>query len=277
MARAHVECIHVDDLAWSPAALPGSQGVARQKILSMDWETKAASIYMQFEAGWQRPRGYHHADTEYYVVEGELKVEARVLYPGCYFRAPKYLAVGPLSSENGCTLLYYREGPAGYAISERSMGKIDAAATFVDTNEMEWDEIFVDGPPTGLKIKLLFLDPVTKAYSRLIRAEPGWVDHRLAHHPCMEEAFTLAGDMEYNFGPLQPGTYFYRPPRIKHGHFIAGPQGTVWLIRTDGELVNLYTSPEGEPENYDPHSDLAPVQAEPVRTKSVGEWDGDGR
>lgn len=277
MARPHVECVHVDDLAWGPAELPYSEGGCRQKVLSMDWDTRAASLYMQLDPGWRRPRGYHHADTEYFVLEGDLTIEDKKLTRGCYFRAPKYLAVGPMHSEGGCTLLYYREGPPSFAVSQRNMGKVTKQATFVDTNEMEWGDIFVEGPPSGLQIKLLWMDEETKAYSRLIRALPGWTDTRLAHHPVMEEAFTLAGEMDYNFGHLAPGVYFYRPPRIKHGHFRAYDSGTEWLIRCDGELVNLYTDEEGRPENYDPNGDLAPLPAEPIRSVSLGEWDGDGR
>ena len=98
---------------------------------------------------------------------------------------------------------------------------------------------------------------VTGFYTRLVHASEGWTDHRLAHHPCYEEAYTVQGHMEYNFGTLDLGTYFFRPARVKHGHFTTMEGGATWLLRSDGELLNWYTQNEwvrwgGEAVNYGP-------------------------
>jgi hypothetical protein len=63
--------------------------------------------------------------------------------------------------------------------------------------------------------------------------------------------------MEYNFGTLDPGCYFFRPARIKHGHFVSEEGGVTFLLRSDGELFNWYTQNEwvrwgGEATNYGP-------------------------
>ena len=63
--------------------------------------------------------------------------------------------------------------------------------------------------------------------------------------------------MEYNFGTLDLGTYFFRPARVKHGHFTTMEGGATWLLRSDGELANWYTQNEwvrwgGEGVNYGP-------------------------
>ncbi len=63
--------------------------------------------------------------------------------------------------------------------------------------------------------------------------------------------------MEYNFGTLDLGTYFFRPARVKHGHFTTMEGGATWLLRSDGELLNWYTQNEwvrwgGEAVNYGP-------------------------
>lgn len=124
------------------------------------------------------------------------------------------------------------------------------------------------GPMPGLFIKYLHVDPVIGFYTRLVHAQEGWADHRLAHHPCYEEAYTTQGHMEYNFGTLDLGTYFFRPARVKHGHFTTMEGGATWLLRSDGELVNWYTQNEwvrwgGEAVNYAPGG-------------GRGRWDGDG-
>lgn len=282
MARPHVECVDIRDLPWGPANLVNSNAKARQKVLSIDWNTRAASLYMQLEPGWTRAKGYHHADTEIYVIDGELTVGDHRLYAGCYYRVPKYKAVGPFESQRGATVLYFREGPPSYAVSHRDMGTVQEAPIFVDTNEMDWKDAFVPHDRTvvdgaaSLQIKLLYRSPITHFYSRLVRAPAGWSDTRLSHHPVMEEAYGLEGFMDYNFGRMTPGTYFYRPPRIKHGNFRTGPNGFVFFCRDDGELVNLHTDEKGNAINYDPHGDLAPVTAEPIRSISFGDWDGEG-
>ena len=122
---------------------------------------------------------------------------------------------------------------------------------------MKWDAVPNPGPMPGLFIKYLHVDPVTGFYTRLVHAQEGWSDHRLAHHPCYEEAYTTQGHMEYNFGTLDLGTYFFRPARVKHGHFTTMEGGATWLLRSDGELANWYTQNEwvrwgGEGVNYGP-------------------------
>src|SRR5690606_41333409 len=105
---------------------------------------------------------------------------------------------------------------------------------------VQWDAVPNPGPMPGLFIKYLHVDPVTGFYTRLVHAQEGWSDHRLAHHPCYEEAYTTQGHMEYNFGTLDLGTYFFRPARVKHGHFTTMEGGATWLLRSDGELKNWY-------------------------------------
>jgi hypothetical protein len=97
-----------------------------------------------------------------------------------------------------------------------------------------------------------------------------------------EEAFTLDGTMEYNFGDLKEGTYFFRPARVKHGHFKAGEEkGTVFLIRVDGQLINWastdhHVEVHATPINYDPKTEGPVIAGIPVRSRSTGHWDHDG-
>ena len=78
---------------------------------------------------------------------------------------------------------------------------------------------------------------------------------------------------------VDPGTYCFRPAFVKHGHFVA-EEDTTWIIRSDGELINWYTTDEwikwgGDAENYEPHQ--APVPSTlPIRSRSGGAWYTDG-
>jgi hypothetical protein len=163
-----------------------------------------------------------------------------------------------------------------------SPGDLEPPVPFL-AEQTGWREVTTAGPPAGLMIKPLHRDPETGITSRLIWAKPGWTDERLEHHEVFEEAYTISGRATYNFGELVPGTYFFRPPRVKHGRFAsAGPDGCVWLIRSGGDIVNLYT---GETEvvakvealNYDPETQGPVIAGIPVRSRSAGPWDGTGR
>jgi hypothetical protein len=184
----------------------------------------------------------------------------------------------------GTRILLYREyGDWGFDVTDRNADFASEPELIVlDTEEMPWLDVDKPGPKPGLMIKMLHRNPATGFYTRLIWAKPGWDDHRLAHHPCYEEAYTIWGSMRYNFGDLLPGTYFFRPAWVKHGHFISHePDGCAWLIRSDGDLTNFYTTGEGitvhgTPENYD-QANSPVVTGIPVRSKSAGPWDLDGR
>ena len=168
-----------------------------------------------------------------------------------------------LKVAEGTQLLHYREyGDAGFDPVDSVAGAsrwADARedVIVIDSEAMQWDAVPNPGPMPGLFIKYLHVDPETGFYTRLVHAQGGWSDHRLAHHPCYEEAYTTQGHMEYNFGTLDLGTYFFRPARVKHGHFTTMEGGATWLLRSDGELANWYTQNEwvrwgGEGVNYGP-------------------------
>jgi hypothetical protein len=163
-------------------------------------------------------------------------------------------------------VLHYREyGDAGFD----TVDSVDAPrwadaredVIVIDSEAMNWDAVPNAGPMPGMFIKYLHIDPVTGFYTRIVHAQEGWADHRLAHHPCYEEAYTTQGHMEYNFGTLDLGTYFFRPARVKHGHFTSLEGGATWLLRSDGELQNWYTQNEwvrwgGEALNWGSHEGM---------------------
>lgn len=283
--RPHVEIIQAEDLIWHAAELPKSRGEARQRNLSYDEEDGSASTQVVFDTDWERPGGVHHADTEWFVMEGEVTLGEEVLKSYDYFQCPKGLFCPPITAKKGAKVLLYREyGDWTFDEGEDSWSNpSEESITVTKAGELEWEPVtHVTGPPVGLDVKFLHWNPETGFYTRLIWARPGWTDERLAHHPVFEESFTLEGSMRYNFGNLVPGTYFFRPARVKHGHFVSGePDGCVWLIRSDGNLINWYTTNEkvtveGSPENYDPETEGPVITGIPVRSASTGEWDKEG-
>jgi len=282
--RPHVEIIHEDDYIWHPGELWRGEGTARQRNLSLDEEDGSASLRVDFDSAWSRDAGHHVADTEWYVLDGEISIGDTVLGKGGYIHAPKGVAIPAMQAKEGTRILLYREfGDWGFNFGTTNSDDAREQLIVLDTAEMPWLAVDKPGPKPGLMIKMLHQNPETGFYSRLIWAKPGWDDHRLAHHPCYEEAYTVFGSMVYNFGDLTTGTYFFRPAWVKHGHFISHePDGCAWLIRSDGELTNFYTTNErviveGTAENYDKETQAPVLTGIPVRSKSTGPWSGDGR
>ncbi len=260
--RPHVELIQEDDYVWHAAELPGGEGRASERRLSVDEEDGSSSLRLDFHTDWGRGPGIHHANTEFYVLDGALTYGDRALGKGAYLYLPKGVPTESLRVAEGSRVLHYREyGDAGFdPVDSPAAPRWDDAredVIVIDTEAMQFDAVPNAGPMPGLYIKYLHVDPLTGFYTRLVFAQEGWADHRLAHHPCYEEAYTVDGHMEYNFGTLDLGTYFFRPARVKHGHFTTMEGGATWLLRSDGELLNWYTQNEwvrwgGEAVNYGP-------------------------
>ena len=300
--RPHVELIQEGDLCWHPAELHGGEGEVRQRNLSYDEENGAASTRLVFDSAWHRPAGYHHADIEWYVMKGRVKVGERVLGKGAYVRAPAGLCVPEMSVEAGTDVLLFREyGDWGFSKSGKDQSSFvprggntasdePGELTIVDSSRMEWmPNVYEGDTQRFLKLKLLYLDPAApddnnKGFVTMLAwAPPGWSDNRLVHHPVFEEAYSLDGNLVYNFGTLDPGTYFFRPALVKHGHFVAGEErGWSGFFRLDGSLINWITVNErviveGDAVNYDPETQAPLMAGIPVRTRSVGDWDLDGQ
>ncbi len=289
--RPHVELIDEKDLIWHDAEFVHATGRARQKHLAYDEEDGSLSAKVIFDTAWSRPAGCHDAETEWYVLDGEVRLGPHVLGAGGYFQAPTGVLTPAIEVDPGTEILFFREyGDWGFepAEADREGVRADQSLTVVHSAEMEWVPVEIGSPMRfdlggtpvpGLFIKMLHRDEETGFYTRLIKAKPDWKEHPLAHHPCYEEAYCLEGGFEYNFGTMWPGTYFFRPALIRHGDFASAKEdGCTWLLRCDGDLVDWYTEDariemHGRPTNWGeelPHT-LAPVLPQPVRSRSIGD------
>lgn len=287
--RPHVELIDEKDLIWHPAELPGGDGTAVQRNLAYDEEDGSVSAKIHFESDWSRPAGVQKAQIEWYILKGEVRLGDQVLVANDYWMTPGGVQQPALTVKAGTEILYFREfGDWRFEVGGASHDSVrpDQKLVVKHASQMPWIDV-KDGSPMrfdlggtpvpGLYIKMLFRDEKTGFYTRLIKAKPNWVEHPLAHHPVYEEAYCLEGSFHYNFGEMWPGTYFFRPALVRHGDFVAGDEGTVWIVRCDGDLVDWYTDNarmemKGDPVNWGegyPHT-VAPVPLQPVRSRSIG-------
>ena len=290
--RPHVELIDEKDLLWHMAEFPHGVGQARQRNLNYCEEVGDASLSVEFTSDWQRPQGVHAAQTEWYVLSGSVQLGEHALGAGDYWNARLGVLTPQIQVKAGTKILLFREyGDWGFEprSSHGTARKPGSDLIVKSTSKMDWFEVtdplngspmdFASGgtPVPGLYIKLLHKDDDTGFYTRLIKAKADWHEHPLAHHPCYEEAYCLEGSFEYNFGKMWPGTYFFRPALVRHGDFTSGPEGTVWILRCDGRLVDWYTDNariemKGDPTNWGPAfpGTQAPVLLQPVRSRSMG-------
>jgi len=300
--RPHVELIQEKDLVWHDAELHKGEGRAKQRNLSYDEENGAASTRVVFDKAWSRAAGFHSADVEWYVMAGQVKVGDRLLGKGCYFRAPAGLCVPAMEVAAGTDVLIFREyGDWGFSLSSKNRAKFvprggntvsgeSGELTIVDSNTMEWLPNLYEGDTQRfLKLKMLYFDPPSpednnSGFVTVVSwAPPGWSDNRMVHHPVFEEAYCLDGTMEYNFGTTNAGTYFFRPAKVKHGHFVSGAErGWTGIFRLDGSLINWITTNEkvitqGDALNYDPETQAPVLAGLPVRSRTTGPWDLDGQ
>ena len=291
--RPHVELIDKRDLIDHIAEFEHATGTAIQRNLSYDEEDGSASLEVRFTSDWTRPAGVHRAETEWYVLAGQVTVGDTVLGPEGFWMAPAGVLTPPISVAEGTEILLFRERADWRfepASADRDFVRPDQTLVVLDSAAMPWIDV-KDGSPMrfdlggtpvpGLYIKLLHRDEKTGFYTRLIKAKPGWREVPLAHHPCSEEAYCLDGGFDYNFGKMWPGTYFWRPSLIRHGDFTADAErGCTWIVRSDADLVDWYTDNArivmaGDPTNWGegcPNT-LAPQLIGPVRSRSIGEWD----
>lgn len=291
--RPHVELIDEKDLIWHMAEFEHCQGSARQRNLSYDEEDGSVSAKVEFTSDWTRPAGVHVAQTEWYVLKGEVVIGDEVLSEGGYWMTPAGVVAPALKVKEGTEILLFREyGDWSFEITDQDKDSVrpDQKLVIMRTTDMDWIPVEIGSPMrfdlggtpvAGLFIKLLFRDEKTGFYTRLIKAKPGWREHPLAHHPCYEEAYCLEGDFDYNYGTMWEGTYFFRPALVRHGDFTAGENsGCTWILRCDGDLVDWYTENasiemKGDAVNWGPDYPQTeePVMLQPVRSRSVGEWE----
>ncbi|MGJ8685928.1 MAG: DUF4437 domain-containing protein [Spongiibacteraceae bacterium] len=290
--RPHVELIDDKDLIWHVAEFEYATGSARQRNLCYDEEDGSVSAKVEFTSDWQRPAGVHSAQTEWYILEGEVQLGDQTLVAGDYWAAPKGVLTPAISVKKGSLILLFREyGDWQFEVcdADKDFVRDDQKLVVAHSSKMDWIDVEsgspmrfdLGGTPVpGLYIKMLYRDEKTGFYTRLIKAKPGWREHPLAHHPVFEEAYCLEGSFDYNYGKMWPGTYFFRPALVRHGDFTAGDDGTVWLLRCDGDLVDWYTDNakvemHGDAVNWGPeypHTE-APVLLQPVRSRSIGPMD----
>jgi hypothetical protein len=245
MARPHIEpYVELND-PWKKMTLPGFPKGMRYKVLSLDDETGACSLKVQYEPGYSLPQGMSYSEMELFVLRGSLTIGDKVHGPGTYVFLPAGVCLPPITTKNGCeTLQYYNYGEPSFVESDSDHpdAERDQLAIVNSYEGMQWSTSTGIFPATapGCLVKVLRFDPRTHGFTFLYCMTPNFWQDNISYHDCAEESYHIWGtSWMMQFGDLPTGGYFWRPPYINHGAF-ACKLGTLALGRTDTQLYNHF-------------------------------------
>jgi hypothetical protein len=260
--RGHIEFIQAQMLPWRRIGPGLARTDAEYKLLSRDPVTGACTALMRYPRGWRREGPEHiTAAEEFYVLDGAFELNGQTYAPDCYAYLPAGWPRHAMSTPEGAVLLcFYDREPDLVGGEAKTVGT--GAVVFFDAAAAPWDMTLNDPnlKHLGISRKNLRTDADTgeRTFLSLIlpQSAPEGGKGPQEVHPCVEEAYVIAGSLAGPHGVMHPGAYFWRPPGVAHGPFGAR-WGCVSLIRfVGGRHVNEWT-PTDAP--FDPDARYNPI------------------
>ncbi len=230
-------CIDSAALPWEPFNLEGFPSGLKARTLRRLESGTLRSTIVELPAGWSSAAVHTgQSDQEGYVLEGAVAIGATELGAGDYFFHPAASPFGPIESSEGARLLMIFSGPQAYrSVAPGSIPVSEHAIDRLDTNNAPWIESSIKGKFTSIKRKVLRVDPVTGADTRMLVVPAGFEGYGANWHPIHEEIFCLSGDI----GPddrrlMKPGHYLHNPAYGVHGYHEHSVGGATILEWHDG-------------------------------------------
>lgn len=269
MARPHIEFVQCQNVDWQ--AEPDGTEVKRLNVDPVDGEE---TLLVRYPPGFsRRDNGALDRAEEYFLLDGGLTIGERTIGFHGYGFMPRGAESGDRTSQHGATLLVFRHGR-----TDLNSGADLAEAIAIDTPAMQWDVSTYDPKLTHLRLarKVLRLGPNDSCRTFLLTGMPHGVPQvdglpAETHDHC-EEMFMISGEMWAPEGLMRPGSYFYRPPGIRHGPHVS-PSGFFQIMRSPG--VNAILTKWEETLSPLPiGADYAPVMPEGTPDSWRREWTG---
>lgn len=250
MGRPFIEFVQTQALPWQNGLHGQAASGVRSKVLSIDEESGASSLLVEYPAGWSAGTDgatFHlDADEEFLVLHGELVLDGTRYGKYSYAHLPRGTTRVRAASETGAVVLTFYSGEPRKADGTAAPGVLDERrlVTHVDGFAGEWGGNFHPKFPAGAGRKFLRRDPVDGEETWLLGTMPLRSGRRPEKHPVVEEMYLLSGELVGPLGVMQVGCYFWRPPEEWHGPF-GSPTGNLMLFRTKGgPLSTVYTEHE---------------------------------
>jgi hypothetical protein len=251
-----------EPLPWERFQIPNGAAGLQVKVLSRDQKIGSMSLMASVPVGWsQNYSAYNEADTEIFLLDGNLTIGDQKLTKYSYTFIPAGVVHGPITSTHGAVyLVFYNRNPS-LVRANRNKAGARAHALVRDWNyyRVPFDSVnfpvYRKGAPIpGLRLKLLRKDPDT--------GEMTWITHGMQSsrggslwevHPTFEEYYLLERSGEMVVGECLPDGavgkrygargYWFRPAGVGHlGPFSYSTGYGLSLVRTGGPLwADYYT------------------------------------
>jgi hypothetical protein len=240
MGREHIEFIEAGDVAAGDVTTGMLAGTTR-RLLSEDDANGASTALHGLSAGWIGDLGAESArPIELFVLTGAIRVAGEAVGEGCYAFLPAGGAERSVSADGAAQVLVMidpeREGASG------------GPAKIVDPSGERWLSADLGGAdiPPGICIKLLHEDAETKDWTWVAATVPAWQENRAEIHDTIEECLMIRGDtLLGERGVMKPGSYFWRPPMVRHGPMFTHHGGYFFFRSKGGGLTVEYEAVPG--------------------------------
>lgn len=227
MSRPHIEFIESADVAPEPVTEGQLAGTSR-RLLSADDSDGSTTALHTFPHGWKGAVGGEHRPVEVYVLEGELEIAGQQVGTGCYAHIFAGGEQHPIAASAGAHAVVMVD-----PVRARSSGD---QVKVVDPSKQRWLSAELGGAdiPPGICIKLLHEDADTGDWTWVAGIVPGWQEDRAEIHDTIEECLVVRGDVLLGGrGGLTAGSYFWRPPMVRHGPMFTH-SGAFFFFRSKG-------------------------------------------
>ena len=123
IGRPHIEFIQTQRLPWRASRATGRFAGTDVKVLSQDDETRAATLLVRYGPDWSREQLALAVDEEFFVLDGELRIDDQVYSDFSYGFLPAGYPRSRMAAAEGTVVLSFVSGdPDSPSAATRSEG-----------------------------------------------------------------------------------------------------------------------------------------------------------
>lgn len=217
-------CVHINDIGEQEFTLLGGAPVPIKPLRAYP-DCTIRSGYLALPTGWQGGGDVAQATLQIFLRSGRMAADGQPLSNPAFLCVPVGKAAPVLTTRSDCELIVIIDQPSR---------DIDADVLLVP--DVLAIEPFTPNIPgwkmQGFERRVLWLDPLTGADTRLLRVPAGFRGGGPNWHPVEEEIFCLEGDIAPDeTRPMRAGSFLWNQKGSIHGfneHTIGGCMLLEW-------------------------------------------------
>jgi len=239
MGRQHTEFVQSQWFPWTSTAQVDHLVGTTCRLLSVDPDSRSATLLVRFPPGWIRRGQSSPFDEEIYVLDGEISINERIFpvdfhthLPAGY---PRDIAESPAGA---VALIFLTAAPSAsmatpqYGFDHAAwVGRTDVFSTIWPAIPAEWH--YLSAAKTLARMRVL-RDQEGVGQTLILGYPPNWASPLTETQIVDAEFYLLAGEVTLSgIGVMQPGAYIWRPAGTALPP-MTGRDGAVLLIRSHG-------------------------------------------